>query len=166
MDHRKRFLLALLVAVALVSTIIKRKLGPSWVVWQQERAWQDRSNEDPMGTARNLKLRLQALDSALGQAQDRGWQPVLDHMTGNAAVHGTRLTTVLPEHREQRGVVMLRTLPLTLEGRTEGILNTVAALEHANQGIRLVSVDLHARTPSYNAPRRLSATLYLRTIQP
>jgi hypothetical protein len=166
MDHRKRLGLAAAVAVLVVAVLIHRKLAPAWTAWQQERQWRAQGGTDPVAQAAALRIRLARLDSTLGQQEQHGWQPVLDRVTRDASAWGSRLAAVLPEHEEQRNDVRLRTLPLSVEGRAEALVNTVAAVERHNPGVRLVSVDLQARTATYNAPRTLSATLYLRSIYP
>lgn len=165
-DHRQRLALAAVVALLLVVVLIQRKLAPAWSAWQQERQWRAQGSQDPVHMAAALRGRLAVLDSTLGRQQQQGWQPVLDRVTSDATAMGAKLAAVLPAHREQRADVVLHTLPLSVKGRAEALVNTVAAVERHNPGIRLVSVDMQARSASYNAPRELTATLYLRTIQP
>ena len=166
LEYRKRLGLATVVAVLVVAVLIQRKLIPAWSAWQQERQWRAQGSQDPVQQAADLRVKLAAMDNVLGRQEQRGWQPVLDRVTRDASAQGARLAAVLPEHEEQRTDVLLHTLPLSVEGRAEALVNTVAAVERHNPGIRLVSVDMQARSAAFNAPRKLSATFYLRSIQP
>ncbi|MBK7112504.1 MAG: hypothetical protein IPH60_08680 [Flavobacteriales bacterium] len=167
-SYRNRVALMAVGALLLVGLFWKKKLGSTVARWQQHQAWlADAVPLTQLQNERNaLTTRLAALDVQLASSADpsAGWKPVLDLLTENKVAAGVSLAGVSEEHVMDQEGMQVRTLPISLQGGTADLVNALDAVERNAHGVHLLTVDLHAKATTYNAPRKLVATLYLQTL--
>ncbi|MBL7955933.1 MAG: hypothetical protein JNJ91_12910 [Flavobacteriales bacterium] len=166
--YRKRLLLLGVSAALVMALLWKKKLGPAVHSWMQQRSWNAEAVPlDELRTEEHRLLRERAaLDRVFGSTgtSDAGWRAVLDLLDRRGATTGVALAGVSTEHVIELDGTTIRTLPLSLKGRTADLVNTIAALEQDSSGAHLLSVDLHAKAIGHDGPRQLTATLYLQTL--
>lgn len=166
-SYRGRLALLAIGAVVLIGLFWRNKLGPTLEQWNAHRTW--RSEAIPVDQLKSehaaFTSKLQALDGQLASGTDAsaGWKPVLD-LLGEQDITGVSLSGISEEHVSEAEGAVVRTLPLSLQGGTADLVNTIDALERKAKGVHLLTVDLDAKASSYDAPRKLVATLYLQTL--
>jgi type II secretory pathway component PulM len=167
-SYRNRLVLLAVGALLLVGLFWKKKLHGTVQRWRQQQAWlADAVPLAQLGTERNALIEdLAALNAKLASSADpsAGWKPVLDLLTENTEAAGVSLAGVAEEHVMDQEGMQVRTLPISLQGSTADLVNALDALERNAHGVHLLTVDLHAKATTYNAPRKLVATLYLQTL--
>lgn len=165
--YRVKFVVLAIVGILMVTIFWRQKVEPAYHGWQAYHAWHGRGGQvQHLITERStLRSRSIYLDARLGRTDgpNSGWQPVFDLISGPSVPSGIYLSGVAEEHIVERSGSRIHTLPLSLEGGAQDLVNTIATIERKARGIHLLSVDLQARRPSYNTPRVLTATLYLQT---
>jgi len=166
--YRNRLLLLVALSIVLIGLFWKKKLGPTFHTWQQQQKGQ--ADTIPLaqleGERARLLMKSTVLDQQFGSdsASRIGWQPVLDLLADHGAGSGVALAGVAVEHALEQEGLLVRTLPLSLQGRTADLVNMIDAVEHGTSGVHLLAVEMQAKENTYNGPRRLTATLYLQTI--
>lgn len=165
---RTRLLILVALGLILSAAIIDKKVLPSWQHWQAVRSAEaDRmAGTDPIAELASARARLADLDGSMGATAIHGWQPVLDYLSAHGEHAGVQLAAIDAEHSTATKGLTVRTLPLSLHGRTDQLINAIAALESDAPHVHIASVDLHASAASYRVPRHLTATLYLQTLEP
>lgn len=166
--YRKRLLLLVAIAAIVLFSLVRTKLGPSWRTWHAQQEMQ--ASTATMGDLDRERLELEArtitLEKRMGTGHDAlgGWRTVLDLLAEQGDETNISLAGIAEEHiSEQQGLVV-HTLPLSLEGRTDELVRMIDAIERHGLGVFLLAVDLQAKETAYNKPRKLTATLYLQTL--
>ncbi len=166
-SYRKRLMLLGLVGILLLAVFVKKKLAPSWNTWQQlaELHEQQTTVADLVAEKNALQNELSHMESLFGDPEksDHSWRSVLD-LLSRSEEGAVSLALVEEEHRSTLAGLEVRTLPLSLKGRTSDLVNTIGRLELEAQDVHLLSVDLHVKEAALNRSRQLTATLYLQTL--
>lgn len=174
MGYRRRLLLLAAGSAVLLLLVMRKRVLPTWSLWQECRRLEadQRAGVDLEAERQRLEARLAEITARSGgdgPAEDR-WRAVIGSI-GSGGPDAPRLIALSPEHLQVTGERTIHTLPVVLEGRTGTLLRFCDRLERGTTGVHLVSLDLHTTRPtafgtSTGAPRKLHATLYLRTIAP
>lgn len=145
----------------------QQKLGPTVKQWEEHRAW--RSAAVPLDqlkrTNHELTRKLEALDAQLTTSTDpsAGWRHVLE-LLGEGPTNTVSLAGIAEEHVFEAEGAVVRTLPVSLQGNTADLVNTVDALERSTGQVHLITMDMRAKAEGHGGPRKLVATLYLQTL--
>lgn len=167
--YRARVLLLLAVGMLVTGALWKKKTGPSLSAWMQHHRTKEEgpSLEQLQAEKQRLTHTLDRLNTQLGDGDtEQGWRPLFDILAQQGDTYGVALSGVSEEHLSERDNARFSTLPVSLDGRAEGLLNITATLEREARGIHLIALDLHTHKAAHNAPRTLRATLYLQTLLP
>ncbi len=167
--YRARLLLLIVIGVLVTGALWKKKTGPCLSAWMQHHRAKDEGPalEQLQAEKQRLAHTLHRLNDQLGDGgTGQGWRPLFDILAQQGDTYGVALSGVSEEHLSERDNARLSTLPVSLDGRAEGLLNITAALEREARGIHLIALDLHTHKATHTAPRTLRATLYLQTLLP
>lgn len=166
--YQRRLLLLASVGLLIIGLFWTRKLGTTFQAWRSAHEQRTASVSMASLEAERMRLRtaLARTDAIIGTTAqaDAGWRVVLDILARTASTTGVALAGVTDEHLMEKSGTLIRTLPLSLKGRTAGLLNTIAEVERDTSGTHLLSVEFHAKATSHQGPRQLTATLYIQTL--
>lgn len=168
--YRQRLLLLVGCALVLGTLVVRKKVAPTWNRWRECRQLEEarRSGTDMQVESQRLGKVLQEMTARFGgdrPANDR-WREVITCIGSGAAPDSPTLISLSTEHVESIGGRTVHTLPVVVQGSTESLLRLAHTLGSRTGGVHLASLYIEAVRPRRDEPRRVQATLYLRTIAP